>query len=84
MELKDTVSMMNSDDYRERFKAEYYQLKCRHRKLSQVIKDYESGSLDFEPKCSFGLLYYQLSIMIKYMYLLEARSEIEGINLEEI
>lgn len=25
MELRDTVEMMNSADYKERFKAEYYQ-----------------------------------------------------------
>lgn len=27
MKLKDTVEMMNSTDYKERFKAEYLQLK---------------------------------------------------------
>ena len=27
MELKDTVEMMGSSDYKERFRAEYYQLK---------------------------------------------------------
>lgn len=30
MELKDTVEMMLSADYKERFKAEYYQLKIRY------------------------------------------------------
>lgn len=29
MELKDTVELMNSDDYKDRFKAEYYQTKIR-------------------------------------------------------
>ena len=29
MKLSDTVEMMNSTDYKERFKAEYYQLKTR-------------------------------------------------------
>lgn len=33
MELKDTVEMMTSSDYKERFKAEYYQLKLRYNKL---------------------------------------------------
>ena len=33
MELKDTVGMMSSSDYRDRFKAEYYQLKIRYEKL---------------------------------------------------
>ena len=26
-ELKDTIELMNSSDYKDRFKAEYYQLK---------------------------------------------------------
>ena len=33
MELKDTVEMMGSADYQERFKAEYYQTKIRYEKL---------------------------------------------------
>ena len=34
MDLKDTVNLMMSDDYKERFKAEYHQLKCRLEKLN--------------------------------------------------
>ena len=33
MELRDTVDMMNSEDYKERFKAEYYQTVIRYGKL---------------------------------------------------
>lgn len=33
MELKDTVEMMNSADYKERFKAEYQQVVIRYKKL---------------------------------------------------
>ena len=29
MELKDTIELMNSSDYKERFKAEYWQTKIR-------------------------------------------------------
>ena len=32
-ELKDTIEMMNSADYKERFKAEYAQTKIRYEKL---------------------------------------------------
>ena len=40
MELKDTVEMMNSSDYKERFKAEYYQTRIRYEKLhSMLIKN---------------------------------------------
>lgn len=33
-ELKDTIELMNSSDYKDRFKAEYYQLKIRYTKTS--------------------------------------------------
>lgn len=38
MELKDTCSLMMSEDYKERFKAEYYQLKIRYAKLMKMLK----------------------------------------------
>ena len=34
MELKDTIELMNSADYKERFKAEYFQTKIRYEKTS--------------------------------------------------
>jgi hypothetical protein len=37
MELSDTVEMMNSTDYKERFKAEYYQTVCRWVKLKTML-----------------------------------------------
>ena len=33
MELKDTIDLMTSEDYKDRFKAEYYQTKIRYDKL---------------------------------------------------
>ena len=38
MELKDTIPLMTSGDYRERFKAEYYQLRIRAGKLQSLIQ----------------------------------------------
>ena len=35
--LKDTVGLMNSNDYKERFKAEYYQTKIRYEKLKTFV-----------------------------------------------
>lgn len=37
MTLKDTVEMMNSNDYKERFKAEYYRLVTRYRGLKLML-----------------------------------------------
>jgi hypothetical protein len=43
MELKDTIALMNSSDYKDRFKAEYYQTKIRYDKLHRTIIKYEAG-----------------------------------------
>lgn len=42
MELKDTIEMMQSADYKERFKAEYYQTKIRYDKLHKMCLRYEN------------------------------------------
>ena len=81
MELLDTVKLMESDDYKERFKAEYLQTKIRYDKLLKMIVKYESNTLDFEPSCSIELLKKQASTMGQYVYCLEMRAEIEGIEL---
>lgn len=36
-ELRDTIEMMNSGDYKERFKAEYYQIVIRYQKLNLCL-----------------------------------------------
>ena len=81
MELKDTIEMMQSADYKERFKAEYLQTKIRYNKLHKMIVKYEAGTLDFEPDCSIELLEDQAKAMGRYLYCLEVRAEIEGIEL---
>lgn len=81
MELKDTIILMNSSDYKDRFKAEYQQTKIRYDKLHRMIVRYEAGTLDFEPTCSLELLKEQASYMGRYLYTLEVRAEIEKIWL---
>ena len=81
MELKDTTEMMQSDDYKLRFKAEYYQTKIRYNKLHEMIVKYEAGTLTFEPKCKIDIFKEQASYMGKYLFILEVRAEIEGIVL---
>lgn len=83
MELKNTIEMMNSGDYKERFRAEYYQTKIRYDKLHKMIIKYEAGTLNFTPSCSIELLKHQKSMMGQYLYDLEVRAEIEKINLKE-
>lgn len=81
MELKDTIEMMNSADYKERFRAEYYQTKIRYEKLHKMTVKYEAGTLNFTPTCSPELLKKQKSFMGQYLNCLEVRAEIEGIEL---
>ena len=81
MELKDTIELMNSEDYKERFKAEYLQTKIRYDKLHKMIIKYEAGTLDFEPSCNLSLLTQQANFMGNYLRILEIRAEIEKIEL---
>ena len=80
-DLIDTVELMASDDYKERFKAEYYQTEIRYNKLHEMIVRYEANTLNFEPKCSIDILKKQASYMGDYLYMLEVRAEIEGVEL---
>lgn len=81
MELKDTIEMMNSKDYKERFKAEYYQTKIRYDKLHQMLIKHETGTLEFTPSCPISVLSEQKRYMGEYLRQLEIRAEIEGIEI---
>ena len=81
MELKETIELMESDDYKDRFRAEYYQLKIRAEKLDNMIYEFDNGTLLFEPKCPMGVLREQLHTMNRYIMLLEERANDEGIEL---
>ena len=81
MELKDTIELMNSNDYKDRFKAEYYQTKVRYEKLHKMLIKYEAGTLDFELSCPQEILEDQEYYMKDYLKTLEIRAEIEKIEL---
>lgn len=36
MKLRDTIELMNSDDYKDRFRAEYYQTKMHGRVFAYI------------------------------------------------
>ncbi|MDY2736061.1 crAss001_48 related protein [Intestinibacter sp.] len=81
MELKNTVDLMLSKDFKDRFKAEYYQLKDRTEKLEKMLYGYRNNTLKFKPKCSYELLDAQLSSMKTYLNILKERAKIENISL---
>ena len=80
MVLKDTVNMMTSEDYKERFKAEYYQLKVRIDGLEKMLKSWDEGTLTFKPTCPRKLYDDQLKAMRDYIGILIIRSQMEGID----
>lgn len=91
MNLVDTVALMASDDYKERFKAEYLQTKIRYERLKAFNDEIEAAQITMysnskkvaEPKhdCPCDLLRMQQSAMGEYLHTLEVRAVIEGIDL---
>ena len=84
MELKDTVQMMNSADYKERFKAEYFQVVIRFKKLKAMLEKWDKGELNFTPTCPRSTYNMQIAAMADYIAVLEARAVMEGIELEGV
>lgn len=84
MVLKDTVEMMCSTDYKERFKAEYAQLVIRYYGLRNMLEKWDNGTLDFEPTCPRSTYNLQVKSMTDYIAVLEARAVMEGVNLEDV
>ena len=82
MELKDTVEMMGSSDYKERFRAEYFQLKIRVNGLKNMLDKWDKGELSFTPPCRRTIYDLQLKAMMDYKYILDKRAEIESIDLK--
>ena len=81
MKLIDTVPLMNSEDYKDRFKAEYYQVFVRFVKLKAMIENWDKEELDFEPTCPRSTYDMQLKAMRDYISVLEARAVMENIDL---
>ena len=81
MELKDTVEMINSSDYKERFKAEYYQTRIRYEKLHSMLIKNEAGVLEFKPTSPVSKLMEQKRYMGEYNKMHEIRPAIEANDL---
>lgn len=82
MNLADTVKGMNSTDYKERFVAEYNQLKIRFIGLMNMCGKWDRNELTFEPTCPRSTYDLQLKAMRDYMAILEMRAVMEGIELD--
>lgn len=84
IELKDTIPMMESADYKERFRAEVIQLDIRIGKLANMLYLWAAGELNFQPTCPYDLLEAQLNSMKVYRHFLSERAKLEGIESFDI
>jgi hypothetical protein len=84
-ELKEKVELMNSEDYKERFIAEYHQVKIRYEKLKNFCNKIEVeemlGKEVTKHDCPLELLREQQKYMGLYLSILEKRALIENIVL---
>ena len=80
-ELAKTCEGMVSPDYKERFKAEYVQLKNRLEGLKRMLDAWDDGTLAFTPSCPRDIYDEQIKGMELYLNVLTQRAAIEGIVL---
>ena len=80
-DLKETVALMTSADYKERFQAEYYQVAIRYAKLNKMVEAWDKGELTFTPTCPREIYDRQLSEMGSYLSILEERAKLENVEL---
>lgn len=84
MKLNETIEMMSSGDYKERFKAEYNQLIIRYSELKSMFEKWDNGMLMFKPNCPRGTYNMQVAAMIDYLAVLESRAAMEGIEINNV
>ncbi|RHM40541.1 hypothetical protein DWZ70_02770 [Mediterraneibacter gnavus] len=72
---------MNSEDYRDRFVAEYKQLVIRYKGLMNMLDKWDRGELNFEPTCPRSTYNMQIKAMTDYIAVLEARAVMEEVTL---
>ena len=75
------IEMLQSADWKDRFRGEYWLVKDKYNKLHKMCIKYEAGTLDFTPNCSLELLKEQKKHMGMYLHTLEVRAEIEKVEL---
>lgn len=84
MELKETINAMLSNDWKERFKAEYFQLDIRIQKLDAAIRKMTKtrNALGGAP---IDLLFFRRQIrhMKRYRQEMQHRAELHGIDLND-
>lgn len=84
MDLKDTVELMISPNWKDRFVAEYLQTKIRYEKLHKLIVKRECGKHGFDTPIPLESWKEQAYHMGLYLYELEKQAVLHGIELPEV
>ena len=84
MILSETINSMISEDYKERFIAEYQQLIIRYNALKKMLAKWDKNELNFTPTCSRDIYDLQMKAMSDYKAVLETRATLESVNLPEV
>ena len=84
-DLSSTNKLMVSEDYKERFLAEYIQLETRYEALMNIIWKYDHGEkLGFELDTPMHLLKKQAKAMYEYISALNERARFEDIDISSL
>ena len=85
-QLEQTVDLMRSESYKDRFIAEYAQIEIRTKRLERLLKSLEDNTCPkcFTPDCDIEILKSQLKTMNAYRATLIFRAAIEEIELPEV
>lgn len=70
-------------DYKGKMKAEYKEIKERYDNLHKMLVKYDAGRFEYTPTCPIELLKEQSAVMGRYLYILEVRAIIEGVDLSD-
>jgi len=84
MELKDTIELMTSPNWADRFVAEYLQTKIRYEKLHKLIVKKEVGKFDFNTPIPLESWKDQAHYMGLYLHELEKQAVLHGIELPKV
>ncbi len=80
-EIREIAHLLVSDDYKQRFVGEYWELKIRLEKLNEHLMKRKLGLLGFIPDSNETDLYAQAHAMETYLRILEERAIKEKIDL---
>lgn len=75
------LALLDSEDYKDRAKGEYLFVKDKYEKLHRMIIKREADILTFKPNCPMEQWKAQASAMGQYLYQLEVKAVIEGVDL---